>query len=227
MNASCRLWTKSDSASKVKESSLTDVFVCFEQMIQLVNKIIYGNIYCDDEEGTGDDHQQPQASHSLREGILLLHRGGLASFRWIKWALYTHTHTHCCFVSILCWHYALFNSVVSYNFWYGPNFDLTSFQVRGPAAPRSADVDALSSSQPCWQWSDVCCAHANCDSLVWRWHLCAENFQPGRLRSDHSQKSVPVSRKGPLQQYQTFKDKIQALNREAFSLIDVFKEIIV
>lgn len=94
MNASCRLWTKSDWASKVKDSSLTDVFVCFEQMIQLVNKIIYGNIYCDDEEGTGDDHQQPQASHSLREGILLLHRGGLASFRWIKWALYTHTHTH-------------------------------------------------------------------------------------------------------------------------------------
>ncbi|XP_024915519.1 formin-like protein 13 [Cynoglossus semilaevis] len=61
-----------------------------QKMIQLVNKIIYGNIYCDDEEGTGDDHQQPQASHSLREGILLLHRGGLASFRWIKYEVQLH-----------------------------------------------------------------------------------------------------------------------------------------
>lgn len=60
------------------------------KMMQLVNKIIYGNIYSDDEEGTGDDHQQPQASHSLREGILLLHRGGLASFRWIKYEVRLH-----------------------------------------------------------------------------------------------------------------------------------------
>lgn len=60
-------------------------FFLFEQMMQLVNQIIYGNIYSDSEEGSADAHQQPRASQSLREGVLLLHRGGLASFRWVKY----------------------------------------------------------------------------------------------------------------------------------------------
>lgn len=56
-----------------------------EQMIQLVNRIIYGNIYSDPQEGNAETRQQPEASQSLREGVLLLHRGGLASFRWVKY----------------------------------------------------------------------------------------------------------------------------------------------
>ncbi|XP_058499144.1 uncharacterized protein LOC131468658 isoform X2 [Solea solea] len=60
------------------------------KMMQLVNQIIYGNIYCDNEEGDADTRQQPQASQSLREGILLLHRGGLASFRWVKYEVQLH-----------------------------------------------------------------------------------------------------------------------------------------
>ncbi|XP_044067459.1 formin-like protein 13 [Siniperca chuatsi] len=55
------------------------------KMIQLVNQIIYGNIYSYPEEVNAETRQQPQASQSLRDGILLLHRGGLASFRWVKY----------------------------------------------------------------------------------------------------------------------------------------------
>ncbi|XP_053174031.1 uncharacterized protein LOC128357688 [Scomber japonicus] len=60
------------------------------KMMQLVNQIIYGNIYEAPEEGNEETHQQPQASQSLREGVLLLHRGGLASFRWVKYEAKLH-----------------------------------------------------------------------------------------------------------------------------------------
>lgn len=60
------------------------------QIMQLVNQIIYENIYGDPAEGNSKTCKQPLASHSLREGVLLLHRGGLASFRWVK------------YVSVLC-----------------------------------------------------------------------------------------------------------------------------
>ncbi|XP_018546178.1 uncharacterized protein LOC108892814 isoform X2 [Lates calcarifer] len=60
------------------------------KMMQLVNQIIYGNIYSDHEEGDAETHQQPQASQSLRKGILLLHRGGLASFKWVKYEVQLH-----------------------------------------------------------------------------------------------------------------------------------------
>ncbi|XP_062283153.1 uncharacterized protein LOC133987725 [Scomber scombrus] len=60
------------------------------KMMQLVNQIIYGNIYDAPEEGNEETHQQPQASQSLREGVLLLHRGGLASFRWVKYEAKLH-----------------------------------------------------------------------------------------------------------------------------------------
>ncbi|XP_029292542.1 formin-like protein 13 isoform X2 [Cottoperca gobio] len=60
------------------------------KIMQLVNKIIYGNIYSDDEEGNAETSQQPQASQSLRQGFLLLHRGGLASFRWVKYEIQLH-----------------------------------------------------------------------------------------------------------------------------------------
>ncbi|XP_037335544.2 uncharacterized protein LOC119222776 isoform X1 [Pungitius pungitius] len=55
-------------------------------MIQLVNQIIYGNIYSDDAEKL----QQPDASQSLQKGVLLLHRGGLASFKWVKYEVQLH-----------------------------------------------------------------------------------------------------------------------------------------
>ncbi|XP_040007677.1 formin-like protein 13 [Xiphias gladius] len=56
------------------------------EMMQLVNQIIYGNIYSD----AAETHQQPQATQSLREGVLLLHRGGLASLRWVKYEVQLH-----------------------------------------------------------------------------------------------------------------------------------------
>lgn len=55
------------------------------QIMQLVNQIIYENIYSDPAEGNTKASKQPQTSQSLREGVLLLHRGGLASFRWVKY----------------------------------------------------------------------------------------------------------------------------------------------
>ncbi|XP_072222932.1 uncharacterized protein [Leuresthes tenuis] len=60
------------------------------KMMQLVNQIIYGNIYSDSEEDKSEMHQQPSPSHSLREGVLLLHRGGLASFKWVKYEVQLH-----------------------------------------------------------------------------------------------------------------------------------------
>ncbi|XP_068997946.1 uncharacterized protein [Embiotoca jacksoni] len=60
------------------------------KIIQLVNQIIYGNIYSNHEEDDAETHQQPKASQSLREGVLLLHRGGLASFKWVKYEVQLH-----------------------------------------------------------------------------------------------------------------------------------------
>ncbi|TNN71159.1 hypothetical protein EYF80_018679 [Liparis tanakae] len=59
---------------------------CDDGMMKLVNQIIYGNIYSDDAE----TRQQPEASQRLQEGVLLLHRGGLASFRWVKYEVQLH-----------------------------------------------------------------------------------------------------------------------------------------
>lgn len=61
------------------------VLLLSAQIMQLVNQIIYGNIYSDPAEGNTKACKQPQVSQSLREGVLLLHRGGLASFRWVKY----------------------------------------------------------------------------------------------------------------------------------------------
>ncbi|CAG6021896.1 unnamed protein product [Menidia menidia] len=60
------------------------------KMMQLVSQIIYGNIYHDSEEDDAETHRQPSVSHSLREGVLLLHRGGLASFKWVKYEAQLH-----------------------------------------------------------------------------------------------------------------------------------------
>ncbi|KAM9855766.1 uncharacterized protein ACBR49_001938 isoform 2-T2 [Aulostomus maculatus] len=60
------------------------------KMMQLVNEIIYGNIYSDSGEQGAEMNQQPQASQILLEGVLLLHRGGLASFKWVKYVVQLH-----------------------------------------------------------------------------------------------------------------------------------------
>ncbi|XP_077565556.1 uncharacterized protein LOC144180879 [Stigmatopora nigra] len=63
------------------------------KIIHLVNQIIYKNIYSHDEteeEGAGT-LRQPQASHTIREGVLMLHRGGLASFKWVKYDVQLYT----------------------------------------------------------------------------------------------------------------------------------------
>ncbi|XP_034029298.1 formin-like protein 13 [Thalassophryne amazonica] len=62
------------------------------KIMQLVNQIIYGNIYSEGEGENAESKspQQPQASQSLREGVLLLHRGGLASFKWVKYEAQLH-----------------------------------------------------------------------------------------------------------------------------------------
>lgn len=60
------------------------------KIMQLMNQIIYENIYSDPAEGNTKTCKQPLASHSLREGVLLLHRGGLASFRWVKYEVQLH-----------------------------------------------------------------------------------------------------------------------------------------
>lgn len=60
------------------------------KMMELLNRIIYGNIYSDSEEGSAKKSQQPEASESLKEGVLLLHRGGLASFKWVKYEVQLH-----------------------------------------------------------------------------------------------------------------------------------------
>ena len=64
-------------------------------MMQLVNQVIYGNIYSDNEEGDAEARQQPPASRSLRDGVLLLHRGGLASLRWVKYGRQLKRHMSC------------------------------------------------------------------------------------------------------------------------------------
>ncbi|KAM4610175.1 uncharacterized protein ACJ7VT_013485 isoform 2-T2 [Polymixia lowei] len=61
------------------------------KLMQLVNQIIYGNIYSHPMEGSAETVQQLPAPKSLREGVLLLHRGGLASFKWVKYEVQLHS----------------------------------------------------------------------------------------------------------------------------------------
>ncbi|XP_046895459.1 formin-G isoform X2 [Hypomesus transpacificus] len=55
------------------------------KIVQFVNTIIYRNIYINPVEDTVQTHGQPLAPKSIREGQLLMHRGGLASFKWVKY----------------------------------------------------------------------------------------------------------------------------------------------
>lgn len=80
-------WNSFIGVIQVGTAWLASLCGCFNdtQIMQLVNQIIYENIYSDPAEGDTKACKQPLASHSLREGVLLLHRGGLASFRWVKY----------------------------------------------------------------------------------------------------------------------------------------------
>ncbi|XP_029574671.1 protein diaphanous homolog 1 [Salmo trutta] len=62
------------------------------KIMQLVNKIIYRNIYSHPVEGSKDTCVPSllPAPKSLREGLLFLHRGGLASFKWVKYEARLH-----------------------------------------------------------------------------------------------------------------------------------------
>uniref|UniRef100_A0A3Q2E124 Formin-like protein 13 n=1 Tax=Cyprinodon variegatus TaxID=28743 RepID=A0A3Q2E124_CYPVA len=60
------------------------------KMMQLVNQIIHGNIYSGSEDESSESQQEPQALQSLKTGVLLLHRGGLASFKWVKYTAQLH-----------------------------------------------------------------------------------------------------------------------------------------
>ncbi|RVE71040.1 hypothetical protein OJAV_G00070130 [Oryzias javanicus] len=60
------------------------------KIMQLVNQIIYENIYIDPEEDDAESSHSSPESRSLRDGMLLLHRGGLASFKWVKYEAELH-----------------------------------------------------------------------------------------------------------------------------------------
>ncbi|KAL1020596.1 hypothetical protein UPYG_G00002190 [Umbra pygmaea] len=62
------------------------------KMVQLINKIIYRNIYSHPLECSDDTYEQPtsEETRSLKEGLLSMQRGGLASFKWVKYDACLH-----------------------------------------------------------------------------------------------------------------------------------------
>ncbi|XP_019907059.1 formin-E isoform X2 [Esox lucius] len=63
-----------------------------QKIMLLVNKIIYKNIYNNPVEGREEtcDLPLPEPPNSLKEGLLFLQRGGLASFKWVKYEASLH-----------------------------------------------------------------------------------------------------------------------------------------
>ncbi|XP_043086208.1 formin-like protein 3 isoform X2 [Puntigrus tetrazona] len=65
-----------------------------QQIMQLVNQVIYSNIYSPLVNGNSVEKQTshlPPTPDNLKEGHLLLQRGGLASFKWKKYEAYLQT----------------------------------------------------------------------------------------------------------------------------------------
>ncbi|KAM9504737.1 uncharacterized protein ACWYII_047463 isoform 3-T4 [Salvelinus alpinus] len=60
------------------------------KMMQLVNKIVYRNVYSHPVEGSEEKCERPPAPKTLMEGLLFLQRGGLASFKWVKYEARLH-----------------------------------------------------------------------------------------------------------------------------------------
>ncbi|XP_050952739.1 uncharacterized protein LOC127154901 [Labeo rohita] len=64
-----------------------------QQIMELVNQVIYSNIYSPLENGSVEREtlQLPPTPNNLKEGHLLLQRGGLASFKWKKYEAHLQT----------------------------------------------------------------------------------------------------------------------------------------
>ncbi|XP_045548713.1 uncharacterized protein [Salmo salar] len=60
------------------------------KMMQFVNKIVYRNVYSHPLEGSEEKCEWPPAPKTLMEGLLFLQRGGLASFKWVKYEARLH-----------------------------------------------------------------------------------------------------------------------------------------
>ncbi|XP_029580221.1 uncharacterized protein LOC115168813 [Salmo trutta] len=60
------------------------------KMMQFVNKIVYRNVYSHPLEGSEEKCERPPAPKTLMEGLLFLQRGGLASFKWVKYEARLH-----------------------------------------------------------------------------------------------------------------------------------------
>ncbi|KAJ8265590.1 hypothetical protein COCON_G00146890 [Conger conger] len=61
-----------------------------QKIMQLVHQIIHGNIYEVPVHTSPEVCEAPAVTQSLREGQLYLQRGGLASFRWVKYLAQLH-----------------------------------------------------------------------------------------------------------------------------------------
>ncbi|KAG7472064.1 hypothetical protein MATL_G00104550 [Megalops atlanticus] len=61
-----------------------------QKIMQLIHKIIYGNIYEVPEPASSEACKQTPVNHSIRQGQLYLQKGGLASFRWVKFTVQLH-----------------------------------------------------------------------------------------------------------------------------------------
>ncbi|KAJ8369838.1 hypothetical protein SKAU_G00098660 [Synaphobranchus kaupii] len=61
-----------------------------QKIMQLVHKIIHGNIYEVPVHASAEESKPAPVTESLREGQLYLQRGGLASFRWVKFVARLH-----------------------------------------------------------------------------------------------------------------------------------------
>ncbi|XP_035238131.1 uncharacterized protein LOC118208000 [Anguilla anguilla] len=61
-----------------------------QKIMELVHKIIYGNIYEVPVHTSAEVSKPAPVTESIREGQLYLQRGGLASFRWVKYMAQLH-----------------------------------------------------------------------------------------------------------------------------------------
>ncbi|XP_048098160.1 formin-like protein 6 isoform X2 [Alosa alosa] len=61
-----------------------------QKMLQLVSQIIHSNIYSQSADRLEDVYQMPPDPKSLRQGQLLLQKGGMASFKWKRYEAHLH-----------------------------------------------------------------------------------------------------------------------------------------
>lgn len=68
----------------------------------LVNQIIYSNIYSNPVNGSVERKTSHLSPDNLKEGQLLLQRGGLASFKWKKYEHFLDISCFACFLQTSC-----------------------------------------------------------------------------------------------------------------------------